>query len=110
MNTGVPPEVEPTLGLTEVTSGMAWYVYWSVDDTGEVPPGVVTVTLTVPGASAGEIAVMEVPESTVNLVAAVESNLTSEAPTKFVPVIVTRVPPAVGPAVGLTEVTEGVFR
>ena len=34
-------------------------------------------------------------------------NLTAVAPVKPVPVMVTVVPPAVGPVVGLTEVTVG---
>ena len=42
-----------------------------------------------------------------NVVAAVAPNVTAVAPVKLVPVIVTVVPPAVGPAVGLTPVTVG---
>jgi hypothetical protein len=43
----------------------------------------------------------------VNVVAAVAPNFTAVAPVKFVPVMVTTVPPAVGPLVGLTDVTVG---
>ena len=57
---------------------------------------------------AGEVAVIEVSELTVNDVAAVDPNLTAVAPVKPVPVIVTEVPPASGPAVGLMLVTVGV--
>ena len=69
---------------------------WSAAEVAEVPPGVVTVTSTVP-APAGEVAVIEVAELTVKLVALVAPNLTAVAPVKPVPVIVTDVPPAVGP-------------
>jgi hypothetical protein len=40
-------------------------------------------------------------------VAFVAPNLTTVAPVKLVPVIVTLVPPAVGPAEGFTPVTAG---
>jgi len=72
-----------------------------------VPPGVVTVTLTVPALSAGEVAVIDVAELTVKLVAAVLPKSTTVAPVKFVPVIVTLVPPWVVPEVGEIPVTVG---
>jgi len=50
---------------------------------------------------------MEVPELTVKLVAATVPNFTAVAPVKLVPVMVTDVPPLVGPAFGLTPVTVG---
>ena len=62
---------------------------WSAAMVAEVPPGVVTVTSTVP-VPAGEVAVMEVALLTVNAVAAVAPNLTAVAPVKPVPVMVTR--------------------
>jgi hypothetical protein len=71
-----------------------------------VPPVVVTVTSTVP-VPGGDVAVIEVLELTVKLVASVEPNLTVLAPLKLVPVIVTMVPPASGPLLGLTPVTVG---
>ena len=75
----------------------------------EVPPGVVTVTSTVPADPAGEVAEIHPPEFTVNEVALVEPNLTAEAPRKPVPPMFTFAPPpAVGPAFGLTVVTVGV--
>ena len=67
-----------------------------------VPPGPVTVTSTVPAAPAGAVAVMEVALLTVKVEAAVVPNFTAVAPVKLVPVIVTEVPPVVGPEVGLT--------
>ncbi len=49
---------------------------------------------------AGEVAVIWVSETTVKLVAAVAPKATAVAPVKPVPVMVTVVPPAVGPEVG----------
>ena len=70
-----------------------------------MPPDAVTSTLTVPGVIVGgETAVIEVAELTRTLVAAVPPKLTVEPTVKKVPVIVTDVPPAVGPLFGLTEV------
>ncbi len=71
-----------------------------------VPPGVVTVTSTVP-VPAGEVAEIEVPLLNVNELAAVPPNLTAVTPVNPVPVIVTPVPPAVGPLAGEIEVTAG---
>jgi hypothetical protein len=76
---------------------------------GLVPLCVATVISTVPADSEGEIAVIWVSLSTVKLDAAVEPKATAVAFAKFVPVIVTEVPPAVGPAAGLTPVTVGGF-
>ena len=77
-----------------------------------VPPDVVTVTFTAPQVlpgSEGETAVIWVPaEFTVKLVAALPPNFTEVAPVKFVPVIVTEVPPkGQFPTDGLTAVTVG---
>jgi hypothetical protein len=71
-----------------------------------VPPAVVTSTLAVP-APAGVTAVIEVDETTVTLVAAVPPIVTPVAPVKPVPVIVTDVPPAVGPELGEIALTVG---
>ena len=79
---------------------------WSAAEVADVPPVVVTLTSTTP-VPAGEVAVIEVAELTVKLAAAVPPNATALAPVKFVPVIVTDVPPATGPDVGEIEVTVG---
>ena len=79
---------------------------WSEDDVALVPPGVVTVTSTVP-APAGEIAVILVAELTVKLEALLIPNITVVAPVNPVPVIVTVVPPTNGPLVGEMLVTAG---
>jgi hypothetical protein len=70
-----------------------------------VPPGVVTITLTVPDAPAGEVAVIDVDELTVTPVPELAPNFTVDPLTNPVPVMVTDVPPAKGPALGLTAVT-----
>ena len=72
-----------------------------------VPYGVVTVTTTVPADPAGAPAVIEVSETTVKLVAAVPPKCTAVAPVRLVPVIVTEVPPAVGPEAGEIALTAG---
>ena len=71
-----------------------------------VPPSVVTVTSTVP-TPAGEGAVIWVALSTVKEPAALLPNLTAVTSEKLVPVMVTLVPPDVGPVLGLTLVTVG---
>ena len=79
---------------------------WSAALVALVPLDVVTVTSVVP-VPAGDVAVMEVALLTVNDVALVAPNFTAVAPVKFVPVMVTDVPPAVGPLAGLSPVTVG---
>jgi hypothetical protein len=107
--TVVPPNLVPLVGEMLVTVGATpVYVNRSLTEVALVPPGVVTVTSTVPPvALAGEIAVIEVALLTVNEVADVPPNLTAVAPVNPVPVIVTEVPPAAGPLVGEMPVTVG---
>ena len=71
-------------------------------------PLLVTVTVTAPALLAGVVAVMLVLLRTVTFVAAVLPKVTVAPEAKFVPVIVTEVPPAVEPLLGLTLVTVGV--
>ena len=71
-----------------------------------VPPAVVTVTSTEPK-PAGETAVIDVAELTLKLAALFEPNLTFVTAEKFVPEIVTVVPPACGPDEGATLLTLG---
>jgi hypothetical protein len=61
----------------------------------------------VPADSSGVVAVICVSDTTVNWAAESNPNDTPVAPVKPDPVIVTDVPPATGPAVGLTPVTTG---
>ncbi len=78
---------------------------WSALEVAEVPPGVVTVTSTVP-VPAGEVTVMESAVSAVTVPAVVPKS-TAVAFARLVPVTVTLVPPPSGPALGLTAVTVG---
>jgi hypothetical protein len=105
--TGVPPAVGPALGATELTVGSAMNANWSAGEVAEVPPAVVTVTSTIPTAWAGEVVVISVSETTVKEPAAVVPKSTVVAVVNPVPVMVTGIPPAVGPDVGATEVTVG---
>jgi len=82
-------------------------VYLSAVPVADDPPALVTVTSTAAADSAGAVAVIEVAEFTVTPVAAVDPNLTVFPEANPVPVMVTDVPPAVGPLVGLTAVTVG---
>ena len=102
----VPPAVGPDAGVTAVTVGAATNVNSSEALVGLVPDGVVTVTSTVPAACAGEVALIWLAVFTVN-VAAVVPNFTAVAPVNPVPAIVTLVPPALGPELGVTLVTVG---
>ena len=72
----------------------------------DVPTELVTVTSTAP-TPAGLTAVIVVGEATVTEVARAVPKCTVEPLTKSKPVIVTNVPPTVGPAAGLMEVTTG---
>src|SRR5580692_9889625 len=103
------PFAEARLPTAVMTLAGTVKVNWSVAGlTGLVPPGVVTVTSTVPADSAGEVTVSEVPAPfTTTLVPAVVPNFTEVAPVKPDPVTVTEVPPDVGPVFGLTAVTAG---
>jgi hypothetical protein len=67
----------------------------------------VTVTVTAPTLPAGVVAVIDVLLTTTTFVAAALPNVTVAPATKFVPVIVTAVPPAVDPLFGLTLLTVG---
>ena len=70
-------------------------------------PLTVTVTVAAPAVPAGVVAVMVVLLTTVTFVAAAEPKLTVAPEAKLVPVIVTEVPPAIGPLFGATAVTVG---
>ena len=85
---------------------------WSAAVVLLVPPAVVTVTWIAPAEPAGEVAVICVFELTVKA-AAVAPKLTAltfelvAPPKNPLPVIVTLVPPEVGPEVGEMPVTAG---
>jgi hypothetical protein len=67
----------------------------------------VTTTSTVPAASGGAYAVIDVSELTVKLGALMPPNITPEAVVKPVPVMVTGLPPPEGPNDGLMALTVG---
>jgi hypothetical protein len=70
-----------------------------------VPPlGSVTTTSTAPVVdAAGVSALMLVPDTNVTLLACAVPNRTVAPDTKFVPVIVTVVPPVIGPELGESD-------
>ena len=72
-----------------------------------VPPAVVTKTLAVPAVPAGVVHEILVAVFPLRLVAAAPPMVTPVAPVKFVPVIVTLVPPKVVPLTGEMPVTVG---
>ena len=74
---------------------------------GLVPAGVVTRMSTEP-VPAGAVAVIELAELTVKLLASTAPNLTAVAPARFPPLIVTEVPPESGARLGTTLVTTGI--
>ena len=65
-----------------------------------VPCGLVAATSTVPDGCAGAVAVIDELLFTLNVEAAAPPNVTEVTPPKFVPVMVTLVPPAGSPEVG----------
>jgi hypothetical protein len=81
-------------------------VYLSAGAATLVPLGVVTRTSTVP-LPAGAVAVTWVSLTTVKLEAALLPKDTPVAPVRCTPVIVTVLPPPIGPAEGLSAVTAG---
>src|SRR5207302_1722733 len=109
--TDVAPPVGPDVGLIDDTvGGTALYVNSSAADVADVPPELVTRTSIWPVViDAGDVTVIEVAETTLTLVPAGPPKLTVAPVMKFVPVIVTEVPPLAGPEVGLTDDTVGAF-
>jgi hypothetical protein len=108
----VPPTGKPMFGLMPWTDGgvvaLEKYKNRSADDVAEVPPGVVTVTFTAPAlVTAGLTTTIWLAVLLIRLVTAAVPKFTAVAPARFVPVIVTNVPPVTGPTVGLRPVTTG---
>ena len=104
--TALPPAVGPALGDTLLTVGMTTYVKPFVSEP-LCAPGLVTVTVTAPTLPAGVVALICVPLVTTTFVAVAAPNVTVAPAAKFVPVIVTAVPPTVGPLFGDTPLTVG---
>jgi hypothetical protein len=110
MTTEVPPVNGPADGLTDDIAGISLYVNQSPVVSRLIPPGVVTLTLTIPALPAGEVQYSFVPLETATFVAETPPKVTVAPATKPVPVTVTVTPPAVGPALGETEDTVGTGR
>ena len=103
---GVPPRVDPALGVTvEIVGGSDAYVKPPARVV--VPPGVFTVTPALPEGPAGVTAVILVALNTATPVANTSPTLTLMALVNFVPVIVIAVPPAVEPPLGETVRMDG---
>jgi hypothetical protein len=109
MLTAVPPEVGPLVGATDEMVGAATKLNMPAAVT--VPPGVVTETTNVPAPWLFVFALMVVGLVTETSVASVEPNLTDVVvkpkPLKSFPVMVTVVPPEVGPLRGVKLVIPG---
>jgi hypothetical protein len=104
--TDVPPRLDPLFGLTLVTVGGATYVNPPVR-LPERPFVLVTVTVAAPAVPAGVTAVIVVLLTTTTLAAPTPPIVTVAPAARFVPVIVTDVPPATPPLLGLMPVTVG---
>ena len=112
MDPVLPTDAAPCETM-EVTKGGEIPVNWSSEEVADVPPGVVTITSTVPTmpevplAADGLVTVICVPVSEPGMIAAVSPPMVTVASLKFEPVIVIDVPPDAGPNAGLTPRTTG---
>jgi hypothetical protein len=104
ITTVVPPAIGPADGASEVIVGATSKVKLVLVPK---PPGVVTFTWTGPDAWALVLAFKVVALVKWTEAADVAPNVTVDVAVKFVPVITTVVPPAIGPADGASEVTVG---
>ena len=100
----LPPATGPPVGDKLVRVGAE--IYWNIAPL-LVAYALSTVTAIVPAEPAGDVAVTVLSEITVKLVAAVVPKNTSRVLIKPAPVMVTIVPPAVGPDVGAMELMTG---
>ena len=105
--TAVPPVVRPLPGDRLLTVGAVALKVNAFASVPLCPSGFVTVTLTLPAAPAGVVAVMVVLFTKVIAVAALLPRLTVAPATKFAPLIVIAVPPMVDPVAGVTLATLG---
>ena len=99
VNEPLVPSVKVVLDAEVIAAGEV-KVNLSLADLADVPPGVVTVTSTVPADPAGDVAVIEVAVTTTTLVAGSAPKSTAVAPVRWVPVMVTGVAVPAGPEVG----------
>ena len=104
--TGVPPATGPSWGPRVAIVGGSRYANRSPRVTGG-NPGVVTTTSTGPTMPGGVFPVIALDPWNRGSTRAAPSKVTVVAPAKFWPTIVTGVPPAAGPAAGVTAVSSG---
>ena len=97
----------PAFGLSPLTAGAERKVKLSSAVVAELPATVSTVTSTTPEAIAGATADIENPDVTVTSLDGDEPKSTVAPGANPVPLIVTDVPPDVGPALGLSDMTVG---
>jgi hypothetical protein len=105
--TTVLPDVEPLVGLIEVTVGSSSDPKVKPPINVALPEGVVMTTSNAPAAFAGVTAVIDVALTTFTDVAAAPPMVTVAPEMKFVPVSVIVVPPPVEPDLGFTAVRVG---
>lgn len=105
--TMVPPESGPAFGDIEEIAGPAMKANRLALLVALAPPGVATMISTVPTPPGGDTAVIDVGLLSVKDVAGVAPKLTELVPVKFVPLIVTLVPPEAGPLFGEMDATVG---
>jgi hypothetical protein len=105
MTTPLLPESGPFAGDTPVIVGGGTKL--NTPEPVPVPPAVVTETGAVPAAPGGVVAVNLVGDVTWTLVAGALPNSTAVAPVNPCPLMVTGVPPTVGPFPDVTDVTTG---
>ena len=105
MVTDVPPPAGPLLGAIDVTVGAATYVK-QLEQVPLCVSGLIATTFTDPATCAVVVPVIVVP-LTVATVSADPPNETVAPVWKPLPATVTDVPPALGPLLGVTEVTVG---
>lgn len=103
--TAVFPAVGPSVGETDDTAGGDMNVNPPTCVTD--PPAVVTTMSAAPAACAGVVTVSDVALLNVTELAAVPPMVTVDPEVKLVPVMVTDVPPAVGPVEGEVAESEG---
>jgi len=105
--TTVPPAIEPIDGLIAVTVGGGPTYANPLGSVAAWPSILVTTMSTAPAACAAVVQAIFVDDSKATVAAATPPMETVVPLAKFVPVIVTAVPPATGPDKGETDATVG---
>ena len=103
--TVVPPAAEPRDGATRFIIGATTNV--KPNSLVADPPGAINTTSTVRADLTGVITVTDLSLTLIIDVPAVPPNITADVSVKFIPVIVTVVPPVIGPLDDVTAVIVG---